>query len=101
MSNGRRRRGARCWLISPTAMSMTVSVLRPRKSNLTSPAFSTSFLAYWVTISPFWPRKHGTWSHSGSLGDHHAGGVHAGVAVEALERRRDVEQLAVHRALGW
>ena len=35
-----------------------------------------------------------------ALGDHDAGGVHAGVAVQALERRRDVEQLAVHRALG-
>ena len=33
------------------------------------------------------------------LGDHDAGGVHAGVAVEPLERRGEVEQLAVQRAL--
>ena len=31
------------------------------------------------------------------LGDHDAGGVHAGVAVQPLERMRDVEQLAVLR----
>ena len=33
------------------ALSMTVSVLRPRKSNLTSPAFSTYFMLNWVAGS--------------------------------------------------
>jgi hypothetical protein len=68
-------------LISRTAVWITVSVFRPRKSNFTSPAFSTSFIANCVTISPFCPRKHGTYSQSGLLADHDAGGVHAGVRL--------------------
>ena len=35
-------------LISATAFCSTVSVLRPRKSNFTRPAASTSFQLYWV-----------------------------------------------------
>ena len=34
--------------ISFCAFSITVSVLRPRKSNFTSPAFSTYFMLNWV-----------------------------------------------------
>jgi hypothetical protein len=64
MSN-RGSAAARCSLTSRTAVWITVRVLRPRKSNFTSPAFSASFIANWVTISPFWPRKHGTYSHTG------------------------------------
>ena len=52
-------------LTSATALAMTVKVFRPRKSNFTRPASSTSSLANWVTISPFCPRKHGTYSQSG------------------------------------
>ena len=52
-------------LISFTASSITVSVLRPRKSNLTRPASSTSSLANWVTSSPFCPLQSGTYSQSG------------------------------------
>ncbi len=48
MSKGSSTRSGRLSM-SPTAMSMTVRVLRPRKSNFTSPADSTSFLSYWVT----------------------------------------------------
>jgi hypothetical protein len=33
----------------------TVMVRRPRKSNLMRPTFSTSFMSYWVTISPSFP----------------------------------------------
>ena len=46
---------------------MTVRVLSPRKSNFTSPAFSTMSLSYWVTMPSSSPagRKHGTYSHSG------------------------------------
>ena len=36
-------------LSSFTARSSTVSVLRPRKSNFTSPACSTHFMLNWVT----------------------------------------------------
>ena len=34
---------------SATAVCNTVSVLRPRKSNFTSPACSTHFMLNWVT----------------------------------------------------
>ena len=37
-------------LTNLTVLSMTVRVLRPRKSNFTSPIFSTSFIVYWVVI---------------------------------------------------
>ena len=52
-------------LISLTALLITVSVVSPRKSNLTSPASSTSSFANCVTSSPFWPRQSGTYSQSG------------------------------------
>ena len=75
---------------------MTVSVLRPRKSNFTRPAFSTSSLSNWVTmLARRRPRKHGHVLPQRLIADHDAGGVHAGVAVQALERLREVEQLAV------
>ncbi len=38
--------------ISRTAMSSTVRVFRPRKSNFTSPACSTHFMLNWVTFMP-------------------------------------------------
>ena len=42
---------------SATAVSSTVSVLSPRKSNFTSPACSTHFMLNWVTgISDFGSR---------------------------------------------
>ena len=37
-------------LIDLIALSITVRVLNPRKSNLTNPIFSTSSLSYWVII---------------------------------------------------
>ena len=40
---------ARRGLIIPNAQSMMVSVRRPKKSNFTKPAVSTSFLSNWVT----------------------------------------------------
>ena len=36
-------------LIMPMAQSTTVRVFKPKKSNFTNPASSTSFLSYWVT----------------------------------------------------
>ncbi len=56
---------ARPRLISFTASLITVSVFKPRKSNLTSPASSTSSFANCVTSSPFCPRQRGTYSQSG------------------------------------
>ena len=35
--------------IDSTASSMTVSVVRPRKSIFSIPAFSSAFMSYWVT----------------------------------------------------
>ncbi len=56
---------SRC-LSSFTAVSSTVSVLRPRKSNFTSPAASTHFMLNWVTgMSDFGSRYIGTSSASG------------------------------------
>ena len=60
-----RSASARPRLISFTASLITVSVVSPRKSNLTRPASSTSSFANWVTSSPFCPRQSGTYSHSG------------------------------------
>ena len=51
-------------LFMGSAMSITVRVLRPRKSNFTSPAASTSSLSYCVTMLESL-RKQGTWSSSG------------------------------------
>ena len=36
-------------------LSMTVRLRKPRKSNFTSPIFSTIFISNWVTTSPFFP----------------------------------------------
>ena len=41
-------------LIDFKALSITVSVLSPRKSNFTKPIFSTSSLSYWVMIEDDW-----------------------------------------------
>ena len=57
--------GLRPRLISFTALLITVRVVRPRKSNLISPASSTSSLANCVTSSPFCPRQSGTYSQRG------------------------------------
>src|SRR6201747_1359916 len=49
-----------------TARSSTVSVFRPRKSNLTRPAGSTHFMLNWVTgMSDFGSRYSGTSSLNG------------------------------------
>jgi hypothetical protein len=70
----------------------TVSVFRPRKSNFTSPAFSTSFMLNWVTgMSERGSRYSGTSSIQRPVADHHAGGVGRGVAVEPFQLERDVE----------
>src|SRR3989338_693291 len=58
---------SRLALIIFTAWSMTVSVLKPRKSNFTRPIFSISLMANCVTVSPLTPRYRGTCSVSGSL----------------------------------
>ena len=69
------------------AMSMTVSVLSPRKSNFTRPACSTSSLANWVTMRPRRGRAEARHVLPQRLvADDDAGGVHAGVAVQPLER---------------
>ena len=52
ISRGGRPRPARRGLIIFSAQSIMVSVRRPRKSNFTSPASSTSFLSNWVTRLP-------------------------------------------------
>jgi hypothetical protein len=53
-------------LMSSTAFCSTVSVFKPRKSNLTRPAASTSFQLYWVTGEfDFGSRVRGTSSTSG------------------------------------
>ena len=46
MSIGSRSENERNLLISLTALSITVKVLRPRKSNFTKPIVSTSSLSY-------------------------------------------------------
>ena len=77
-------------------MSMTVSVLRPRKSNLTRPACSTSSLSYWVTMRASLvvvAEARGRVPER-PLADDDAGGVLAGVAGQPLELLRLVEQLA-------
>jgi hypothetical protein len=49
MSIGASPSASRWALMVRSAQSMMVSVRRPRKSNLTRPACSTSSLSYWVT----------------------------------------------------
>jgi len=41
------------------ALSMTVRVFRPRKSNLINPVISVCFMSYWVRVSSFDPRQTG------------------------------------------
>jgi len=38
--------------VAGSASAITVSVFSPRKSNLTSPTFSTQRMSNWVTTSP-------------------------------------------------
>ena len=72
---------------------MTVSVLRPRKSNFTRPAASTSSFANWDTsISDLSSLYAGTYSHSG-LSAMTTPAAGARLAVQALEAHRDVEQV--------
>ena len=51
--------------ISFRQSSMTVSVVRPRKSIFSRPIFSMAFMSYAVTISSFFARVMGTSSVSG------------------------------------
>ena len=79
---------------SCTAQSMIVSVRRPRKSNFTRPAASTSSLSNCVTTLPppvFAVQRREVGQHRGR--DHHAAGVHAGVARQAFERARQVDEV--------
>ena len=90
-----RRARARARLMISTAQSMMVSVRRPRKSNFTRPAASTSSLSNCVTtlrrrIVAVQRREIG--QHRGR--DDHAAGVHAGVARQAFERARQVDEVA-------
>ena len=74
---------------------MIVSVRRPRKSNFTRPAASTSSLSNCVidaAAAGFAVERREVGQHR--RGDHHAAGVLAGVARQALERARQIEQLA-------
>ena len=75
-----------------TAQSMIVSVRRPRKSNFTRPAASTSSLSNCVTtlaaVLVAEQRR--------EIGQHrrcndHAARMHAGVAHESFERHRHVD----------
>ena len=80
--------------IRSQAFSITVSVLRPRKSNFTSPAGSTHFMLNWVAGSivavGIAVERHQLVQRP--VADHHAGGVGRGVAVEAFELQREVDQ---------
>ena len=72
------------WLMSRTAMSMTVSVFRPRKSNLTSPGLLDVVLVVLRDDDvPVPEARHVVPERA--LADDHAGRVHAGVAGQALE----------------
>ena len=77
------------------ARSMIVSVRRPRKSNFTSPAASTSSLSNWVTVnfSPF------DLIQGRELGDvprrnHDAARMAAGIAHEAFQAPAEVNDVA-------
>ena len=75
-----------------TAQSMIVSVRRPRKSNFTRPAASTSSLSNCVTTlcaGLVAEQRREIGEHRRR--DDHAAGVHAGVAHQAFERHRHVE----------
>ena len=78
-----------------TASWITVSVLRPSMSILSMPTFSSGPISNWVMMasspSAVWPAplvgavQTGTYSRERARGDHHAGGVHRGVAADALD----------------
>ena len=80
-------------LTSSTAFSSTVSVFRPRKSNLTRPAASTIFQLNCVIGSGDFAiaiKRHQLLERP--VGDDDAGGVRRGVAVKALELFGDLEE---------
>ena len=84
---------------------MTVSVVRPRKSIFSMPAFSSAFMSYCVTTIALVAvpapaplrrlRADRDVLVERARRDHDAGGVHAGVARQPFERDRVVEQLPV------
>ena len=83
-----------------TATSSTVSVLRPRKSNLTSPAGSTHFMLNWVTgMSDLRIAVERHQFAQRPVADDDAGGVGRGVPGQAFEPLRDVEGARHHRIL--
>ena len=83
---------------SATAVSSTVSVLRPRKSNFTRPAGSTHFMLNWVTgMQRFRIAIERHQLGQRPVADHDAGGMGRGVAVQPFELLRDVEGALDHR----
>ena len=83
---------------------MTVSVVRPRKSIFSMPAFSRAFMSYWRDDDRLVVARAGALRRLRADGhvvvertrrDHDAGRVHAGVARQPFERHRVVEQLRV------
>ncbi len=86
--------------ISLRAVSITVRVLRPRKSNFTSPAASAHFMLNWVAgklRARVAIERHQL--DQRPIGDDHARGMGRGMAVEAFEALADIEQLG-HDRLG-
>ena len=78
-----------------TARSMMVSVRRPRKSNLTRPAASTSSLSNCVTTvaaALLAVQRREVGEHRRR--DDDAAGVRAGVAGQPLERARQIDEVA-------
>ena len=74
---------------------ITVKVLRPRKSNFTSPALSTHFMLNWVAGRlERGSRVERREFRQRAVGDDHAGGVGRGVAVETLELKGDLQHLS-------
>ena len=85
--------------ISFCALSITVSVLRPRKSNLTSPAGSTHFMLNWVAGmlgARIAVERHQLLERP--VADDDAGGMGRGMAVQALELQADLQQLRDRRS---
>ncbi len=84
--------------MSSMALTRTVSVLRPRKSNFTRPAASTSFQLNWVTGMldlRIAVERHQLVQRP--VADHHAGGVRRGVAIKPFELLGDLKQAGDQR----
>ena len=94
MSTGGSPRAARSRLIAASALSMTVSVFSPRKSNLMRPIASRSSLSSCVSSAPVSAAYSGMYSVSGLRRDHDAARVRADVAREAFELPREIDQPA-------